>query len=102
MHVCFVEESKTFGVSPMDKYNQALLDNVHPLEWKPPKPPKRYNMISIGAGAGGIVSAAGCAGLGPVKTHISLLFNLFAKNNKQNAQGAKQPLSKSCSLEGIV
>eukprot|EP01083_Nonionella_stella_P070125 187448_1 len=55
---------ETFGITPMDEYNQTLLDNVHPLKWVPPKPQTNYNLIAIGAGAAGLVSAAATAGLG--------------------------------------
>jgi len=54
----------TFGITPMDKYNQELLDNVHPVKWVPPQPQPKYNLVAIGAGAAGLVSAAGTAGLG--------------------------------------
>eukprot|EP01084_Bolivina_argentea_P102154 183055_1 len=54
----------TIGIKPLDKYNKILLDNVHPLKWIPPKPQTKYNMIAIGAGAAGLITAAGTAGLG--------------------------------------
>lgn len=59
-----INTEETFGISPMDEHNQKLLDNVHPIKWEPPKPQKRYNLVAIGAGAAGLVSSAGCAGLG--------------------------------------
>jgi pyruvate/2-oxoglutarate dehydrogenase complex dihydrolipoamide dehydrogenase (E3) component len=51
-------------VSPLDEYNQALLTNVHPPDWVNPKPAPRYNLVVIGAGTAGLVTAAGAAGLG--------------------------------------
>jgi pyruvate/2-oxoglutarate dehydrogenase complex dihydrolipoamide dehydrogenase (E3) component len=51
------------GVSPLDEHNAKLLDNVHPKRWLDPEP-KSYNLVVIGAGAGGLVSAAGAAGVG--------------------------------------
>jgi pyruvate/2-oxoglutarate dehydrogenase complex dihydrolipoamide dehydrogenase (E3) component len=51
-------------VLPLDDYNQALVRNVHPLEWKNPEPASRYNIVVIGAGTAGLVTAAGAAGLG--------------------------------------
>lgn len=51
-------------VSPWDAHNQALVSRVHPPGWKNPKPASRYNMVVIGAGTAGLVSAAGAAGLG--------------------------------------
>ncbi len=54
-----------FGhVRPMDPPNQALLANVHPGDWVNPEPADRYNMVVIGAGTAGLVTAAGVAGLG--------------------------------------
>jgi pyruvate/2-oxoglutarate dehydrogenase complex dihydrolipoamide dehydrogenase (E3) component len=51
-------------VEPMDANNQKLLHNVHPSDWNNPKPQKRYNLVVIGAGTAGLVTAAGAAGLG--------------------------------------
>jgi pyruvate/2-oxoglutarate dehydrogenase complex dihydrolipoamide dehydrogenase (E3) component len=53
-----------FGLSPFDAHNQALLANVHPLDWVNPRPAARYNLVVIGAGTAGLVTAAGAAGLG--------------------------------------
>ena len=52
------------GVSPLDEYNAGLLDSVHPKGWVNPTPKSSYNLVVIGAGAGGLVSAAGAAGVG--------------------------------------
>ncbi len=54
----------THPVTPRDEYNQKLLNNVHPEDWVNPTPEGRYNLVVIGAGAGGLVTAAGAAGLG--------------------------------------
>mmetsp|Transcript_31396 Transcript_31396/g.55232 ORF Transcript_31396/g.55232 Transcript_31396/m.55232 type:complete len:667 (-) Transcript_31396:188-2188(-) len=51
-------------VSPLDKYNTELLENVHPLEWVDPEPQGKYNLVVIGAGAAGLVTSAGAAGVG--------------------------------------
>jgi len=51
-------------VEPMDSFNQALVDNVRPADWVNPTPDGRYNLVVIGAGAGGLVCALGAAGLG--------------------------------------
>src|SRR5438067_2297194 len=56
--------SETVRVSPPDAYNQDLLANVHPPGWVNPKPAPRYNLVVIGAGTAGLVTAAGAAGLG--------------------------------------
>ncbi len=49
---------------PADAFNQALVRNVHPLDWVNPTPAGRYNLVVIGAGTAGLVTAAGAAGLG--------------------------------------
>ncbi len=51
-------------VPPMDSHNQTLVSNVHPPDWVNPKPAPRYNLVVIGAGTAGLVTAAGAAGLG--------------------------------------
>ena len=56
-------ETRTL-VLPRDEYNKTLLNNVHPPEWKNPEPASRYNLVVIGAGTAGLVTAAGAAGLG--------------------------------------
>jgi pyruvate/2-oxoglutarate dehydrogenase complex dihydrolipoamide dehydrogenase (E3) component len=52
------------GVSPLDEHNTKFLDLLHPKEWVDPDPKPSYNLVVIGAGAGGLVSAAGAAGVG--------------------------------------
>jgi pyruvate/2-oxoglutarate dehydrogenase complex dihydrolipoamide dehydrogenase (E3) component len=56
--------SHTPEVLPHDVYNEALVSNVHPSDWENPKPASRYNLVVIGAGTAGLVTAAGAAGLG--------------------------------------
>jgi cation diffusion facilitator CzcD-associated flavoprotein CzcO len=51
-------------INPWDRHNQQLVSQVHPLDWKNPEPASRYNLVVIGAGTAGLVSAAGAAGLG--------------------------------------
>jgi len=51
-------------VLPWDSHNQKLVSNVHPQGWKNPTPAKRYNLVVIGGGTAGLVSAIGAAGLG--------------------------------------
>lgn len=51
-------------VLPRDEYNRTLLINVHPPDWKNPEPASRYNLVVIGAGTAGLVTAAGAARLG--------------------------------------
>ena len=52
------------GVAPLDLHNAKLLDCTHPKAWADPSPKDSYNLVVIGAGAGGLVSAAGAAGVG--------------------------------------
>jgi pyruvate/2-oxoglutarate dehydrogenase complex dihydrolipoamide dehydrogenase (E3) component len=49
---------------PNDEHNRKLLDNVHPATWKNPDPAGRYNIVVIGAGTAGLVTAAIAAGVG--------------------------------------
>lgn len=49
---------------PMDEQNVKLLDNVHPPEWIEPAFNGVYNVVVIGAGAGGLVTSSGAAGVG--------------------------------------
>ncbi len=51
-------------LQPRDEHNQALEANVHPPNWSNPTPTGRYNLVVIGAGTAGLVTAAGAAGLG--------------------------------------
>jgi pyruvate/2-oxoglutarate dehydrogenase complex dihydrolipoamide dehydrogenase (E3) component len=51
-------------ISPMDEHNRKLLSNVHPPNWVNPEPSGRYNLVVIGGGTAGLVTAAGAAGLG--------------------------------------
>jgi pyruvate/2-oxoglutarate dehydrogenase complex dihydrolipoamide dehydrogenase (E3) component len=56
--------TSTVDVSPADEHNLRLLANLHPEEWHNPAPRNPYNLVVIGAGTAGLVSAAGAAGLG--------------------------------------
>ncbi len=47
-----------------DHWDRELLANVHPEGWVNPTPASRYDLVVIGAGTAGLVSAAGAAGLG--------------------------------------
>lgn len=51
-------------LSPMDEYNQKLVSHVHPPDWVNPTPAPSYDLVVIGAGTAGLVTAAGAAGLG--------------------------------------
>jgi pyruvate/2-oxoglutarate dehydrogenase complex dihydrolipoamide dehydrogenase (E3) component len=58
------DDLDTCGVTPLDEHNARLLDNVRPKQWVDPTPISKYNLVVIGAGSGGLVSAAGAAGIG--------------------------------------
>ena len=51
-------------VPPMDAHNETLVSNLHPPDWVNPEPVSRYNLVVIGAGTAGLITAAGAAGLG--------------------------------------
>ncbi len=51
-------------VLPWDAHNQKLVSHVHPPDWKNPTPARRYNLVVIGGGTAGLVTAVGAAGLG--------------------------------------
>src|SRR5437016_13045884 len=54
----------TIRVLPDDEFNRRLVANVHPADWLNPRPAGRYNLVVIGAGTAGLISAIGAAGLG--------------------------------------
>jgi len=47
-----------------DRWDRDLVAQVHPENWTNPVPAARYDLVVIGAGTGGLVTAAGAAGLG--------------------------------------
>lgn len=51
-------------MTPQDEYNQTLDSLVHPSGWSNPVPAGKYNLVVIGAGTAGLVTAAVAAGLG--------------------------------------
>ncbi len=59
-----MSEHNQSPVQPWDAHNQKLVSNVHPADWKNPTPVPRYNLVVIGGGTAGLVSAIGAAGLG--------------------------------------
>ncbi|MDG2123308.1 MAG: FAD-dependent oxidoreductase, partial [Verrucomicrobiales bacterium] len=56
--------SDAVTMEPMDRHNVKLVGNVHPEGWENPVPEGKYNVVVIGAGTAGLVTAAGAAGLG--------------------------------------
>ncbi len=51
-------------VLPNDEHNQRLVDNVHPSNWMNPQADGRYNMVVIGAGTAGLITAVIATSLG--------------------------------------
>ncbi len=54
----------TITLLPDDAHDRRLIEQVHPSDWGNPTPQGRYNLVVIGAGTAGLVTAAGAAGLG--------------------------------------
>jgi pyruvate/2-oxoglutarate dehydrogenase complex dihydrolipoamide dehydrogenase (E3) component len=59
-----MNENPPLQVPPWDEFNQKLVQNAHPAEWINPSSSGPYNLVVIGAGTAGLVSAAGAALLG--------------------------------------
>jgi pyruvate/2-oxoglutarate dehydrogenase complex dihydrolipoamide dehydrogenase (E3) component/uncharacterized membrane protein YdjX (TVP38/TMEM64 family) len=47
-----------------DAHDRRVIDNCHPPQWVNPTPAGKYNLVVVGAGTAGLVSAAGAAALG--------------------------------------
>lgn len=52
------------NIPPMDVHNRKLVNNVHPPDWVNPTPVECYDLVVIGSGTAGLVTAKGAAGLG--------------------------------------
>src|SRR5207249_10885010 len=51
------------NLSPLDEHNRRLLDHVRPAAWPMPAGDD-YDLVVIGGGTAGLVTAVGAAGLG--------------------------------------
>lgn len=51
-------------VRPRDEWNEKLVASVHPRGWTNPQPAPRYDMVVLGAGTAGLVTAVVSAGVG--------------------------------------
>ena len=51
-------------VEPMDEHNEELVGSVHPPDRQNPVPEGTYNLVVIGGGTAGLVTASGAAQLG--------------------------------------
>jgi cation diffusion facilitator CzcD-associated flavoprotein CzcO len=54
-------QDDTVLVAPQDTHNQKLVSNVHPADWRNPTPSGKYNLVVVGAGTAGLISAVGAA-----------------------------------------
>ncbi|QQE64401.1 mercuric reductase [Leptolyngbya sp. BL0902] len=52
------------ALAPLEGYNLTLQAAVQPPDWQNPTPADRYDLVVVGAGTAGLVTAAGTAGLG--------------------------------------
>src|SRR2546428_586574 len=68
MHTSAIAEQATSHESvvvlPDDEHNQKLVSNVRPPDWVNPDPTGTYNIVVIGAGTAGLVTAVIAAGGG--------------------------------------
>jgi pyruvate/2-oxoglutarate dehydrogenase complex dihydrolipoamide dehydrogenase (E3) component len=62
-HVMKHDETLSIG-APDNRFNRALMENVHPPAWRNPDPANMYNLVIIGAGPAGLVAARSAAALG--------------------------------------
>jgi len=51
-------------VEPRDRWNRQWIDQVHPADWQNPVPTGRYDLVVIGAGTGGLITALIASSLG--------------------------------------
>ena len=52
-----IELAQKLHIEPLDDANIKLLNEVHPRNYVNPKPSDVYDLVVIGAGAGGLVSS---------------------------------------------
>ena len=55
---------EAFGLLPDDEHDRLLAENVHPSNWVNPQPDGRYNIVVLGAGTAGLITAIISASLG--------------------------------------
>ena len=55
---------EAFGLLPEDEHDRELAENVHPVNWVNPSPDGRYNIVVLGAGTAGLITAIVSASLG--------------------------------------
>ena len=59
-----MEQQALAQVSPGDRANRTLLDNVRPSSWRNPQPIDNYSLAIVGGGAAGLLTAYLAATLG--------------------------------------
>jgi pyruvate/2-oxoglutarate dehydrogenase complex dihydrolipoamide dehydrogenase (E3) component len=62
--IVVMDQHKESFVLPDDEHNRMLIGNVHPSNWVNPEPAGRYNIVVIGAGTAGLITAVIAASLG--------------------------------------
>lgn len=56
--------TRPFEIEPADEWNEQLVRNVRPADWQNPTPQGRYNLVVVGAGTGGLITALIASSLG--------------------------------------
>ncbi|HEV8255703.1 MAG TPA: mercuric reductase [Casimicrobiaceae bacterium] len=59
-----LQRDSSFAPVSQDAHERERLENLHPSEWRNPRPADRYNLVVIGAGPAGLVAAHAAAALG--------------------------------------
>ena len=62
--IVVMDQHKESFVLPDDEHNRTLVGNVHPSNWVNPEAAGRYNIVVIGAGTAGLITAVIAASLG--------------------------------------
>jgi pyruvate/2-oxoglutarate dehydrogenase complex dihydrolipoamide dehydrogenase (E3) component len=62
--VRLMEPTQGVAVAPPDEANIELVSRVHPPIWNNPQPAPKYDLVVLGGGTAGLVSAMGAVGLG--------------------------------------
>ena len=57
-------QHEDYFLVPNDEHNRILAENVHPSNWVNPEPTGRYNIVVLGAGTAGLITAVIAANLG--------------------------------------
>ena len=81
-------------VEPLDAHNRALVSNVHPSDWVNPEPAGRYNLVVIGAGTAGLVTAAGAAALGAKVALVEAEHGSLPREDRDAAEIVQQAMSR--------